>query len=87
MGQIHQPTEAQKEIGKMASMDFAECGWSGLAPSFFFCHLDITVSLTLLGIHSLPALAGSEVYLLTIWEAETYIQHLRGEAQNKKGIN
>lgn len=78
---------SQKEIGTMASMGFAECAWSDLAPSFFLCHPDITVSWTLLGICSLPALAGSGVYLLIIWEAEAYMQQLRGEAQNETGVS
>lgn len=83
MGQSHQPTEAEKEMGKMASMGFDECDWSGLAPSFFLCHLDITISLTFLGIRTLSALASSEVYLFTIWEAEAYMQQLKGEAQEQ----
>lgn len=78
--------QGQKEIGKMASMGFAECAWSGLAPSFFLCHPDITASWTLLGICSLPPLAGSGVYLLIIWEAEASMQRLRGEAQNVTGV-
>lgn len=42
MRESHQPSEARKEIGEMASMGFAGCGWSGLVSSFFLCQPDVT---------------------------------------------
>lgn len=42
MRESHQPSEARKEIGEMASMGFVGCGWSALVSSFFLCQLDVT---------------------------------------------
>lgn len=44
--------------------------WPGL--QLFALSLDITVSVTFLGIHSLAVLAGSEGYLLTTWERKNF---------------
>lgn len=68
-------TKANKEIWKMVSMGFAGCGWSGLACSFLLGHLDITLSLTLLGFYSLTVLAGSEVYVLTTWQRQYFASY------------
>lgn len=53
-------------------MGVAGCGWSGFASSFFLGHLDITVHLTFLEMHSLIALAGSAVSVLTIWQRQNF---------------
>lgn len=65
-----QPAEANKEMWKMVSMGFA-------GSAFFLGHLDITVSLTVLGIPSLTALAGSEVYCSPCGRGRAW-QHMRG---------
>lgn len=62
----------------MVSMRVAGSGWSGFASSFLCGHLDITVSLTFLETHSLTALAGSVVYVLTICRGRTLL-HVKGQ--------